>query len=94
MKICRVLGPVVSTAKHPAYVGQALLIVQPLDHLQQPAGPSLLAVDRAQSGPGDIVLIMQEGNGIRQLFGVDILPIQCVIVGHVDAVDIAPEPAL
>lgn len=88
MRVCRVLGPVVSTVKHPTYEGLSLLIVQPLDHQGQPAGPSLLAVDRIGAGPGDLVLIMQEGNGIRQLFGIEQLPIQCVIVGHVDHVEI------
>jgi len=46
-------------------------------------------VDRAQAGPGDRVLINQEGGGARQVFGLgprDKLPIRSVIVGVVDDV--------
>ena len=71
MKLCRVLGPVVATIKHSAYRGLSLLIVQPVDAQRQASGASFLAVDRVQSGPGDLVLVMQEGNGVRQLFGGD-----------------------
>jgi len=31
-------------------------------------------------------LVMQEGNGVRQLFGIQDLPIRSVIVGIVDQV--------
>ena len=30
MKLCEVIGPVVSTVKHPTYVGTKLLAVQPI----------------------------------------------------------------
>ncbi len=88
MKLCRVLGPVVATIKHPTYHGQKLLIVQPIDEHGGDTGRSFFAVDRVQSGPNDIVLIMQEGNGVRQLFGINELPIRSIIVGHVDDVDV------
>jgi len=83
VKLCRVIGNVVSTVKHPAYQGQRLLVVQP-----EAGGPSFLAVDRAQAGPGDRVLVMSEGNGVRQILqmGSDV-PIRSLIVGIVDEVD-------
>jgi microcompartment protein CcmK/EutM len=85
----RVLGPVVSTVKHPAYAGLKLLVVQPVDEQGRAEGRSLLAVDRITSaGEGDTVLVLKEGTGIRQLFGVPRtgkLPIQACIVGVVDA---------
>lgn len=87
MKLCRVEGTVVATEKHPSYVGQKLLVVQPLDDRKKAEGTSFLAVDRVQAGTGDVVLVNQEGNGARQLFGVDVLPIRSVIVGIVDRVD-------
>ena len=31
VKLCRVLGPVVATAKHPTYHARKLLAVQPVD---------------------------------------------------------------
>ncbi len=87
MRVCRVLGPVVSTIKHPCYHGEKLLLVQPVEpDGATPAGPSYIAVDRAQSGEGDLVLVLTEGNGVRQILGGDAVPIRSLIVGFVDAV--------
>lgn len=88
MKICRVLAPVVSTVKHPTYDGQRLLAVRVLDESLVDTDEELLAVDRVQAGEGDVVLVMQEGNGVRQLFKIPKLPIRSVIVGIVDSVDL------
>jgi microcompartment protein CcmK/EutM len=88
VRLCRVLGDVVSTVKHPTYGGRALLIVQPIDAAGADLGPSFLAVDHAQAGPGDRVIVMSEGNGVRQILGIGAqVPIRSLIVGIVDAVD-------
>ncbi len=88
MKLCRVLGNVVATVKHATYVGHKLMIVQPLDEKQKETGASFLAVDLVQAGPGDVVLVMQEGNGVRQILKQQKLPIRSVVIGIVDAVDL------
>ena len=89
MILCKVLGPVIATEKHPAFAGLKLLVVQPVDERGAPSGRSFLAVDRAvRSGEGDTVLVLREGTGIRQLFGLpreSSLPIRSCIVGVVDA---------
>jgi len=93
MKLARVIGTVVATAKHPAYEGQTLLLCEPVEPSGRPTAPALLAVDHANAGVGDLVLINSEGNGARQVFGLspkDKLPIIDVIVGVVDHVE---EPA-
>ena len=87
MKLCRVEGNVVATVKHPTYVGHKIMIVQPLDEHGKDTGTSFLAVDSVQAGPGDRVLVMQEGNGVRQILKVKNLPIRSLIVGIVDEVD-------
>lgn len=87
MKLCRVLGTVVATAKHPTYVGRKLMVVQPVDEHGERQGDSFLAVDRVQAGEGDLVLVNQEGNGARQLIPIELLPIRSLIVGIVDSVD-------
>ena len=89
MKLCRVLGPVVATAKHPTYHARKLLSVQPLDEKGAAIGSSFLAVDDVQAGPGDVVLVMQEGNGVRQLLKAKDLPIRSLIVGIVDRVAVS-----
>lgn len=93
MRLCRVLGNVVATVKHPAYGGRTLLIVQQIDERGAEVGASFLAVDRAQAGPGDTVLVMSEGNGVRQILGADDpslgneVPIRSLVVGIVDHVE-------
>lgn len=85
MILCRVIGNVTSTVKHPGYLGRALMIVQPLDEHFRNDGDTFLAVDDVQAGPGDTVIVLGEGNGIRQILGGQ-PPIQRLIVGIVDAV--------
>ena len=94
MLLGRVNGTVVSTVKHPAYDGQKLLLVLPIDEAGQIVGDEFVAVDRAQSGPGDLVLVLQEGNGVRQIFrrdeSLENPPILQTIVAIVDAIRGAP----
>jgi ethanolamine utilization protein EutN len=83
-----VLGNITATVKHPAFAGQRLMIVQPLDEKGSDAGDSFVAIDRVQSGPGDKVIVLTEGNGVRQILKMgDVVPIRSAIVGIVDAVD-------
>jgi ethanolamine utilization protein EutN len=88
VRLCRVKGNIVATVKHPAYHARKLMIVQPLDEQRQDIGDSFIAVDLAQAGPGDTVLVMSEGNGVRQLLRDPKAPIRSVIVGIVDHVDV------
>ena len=88
MRFARVLGSVTQTIHHPSYDGEKLMVCQPLDEQQKAVGQSFLAVDRVQAGPGDTVLVLAEGNGIRQILGVKSAPLQCMIVGIVDRADI------
>ena len=88
MKHCRVVGPMWATVKHPAYAGKALFVVQPLDESGANAGASFVAVDTVQAGVGDKVIVLTEGNGVRQILKMgDIVPIRSIIVGIVDHVE-------
>lgn len=89
MILCKVLGTVVATEKHRAFEGRKLLVVQPLDEHRKPSGRSFIAADHTSSaGPGDTVLVLREGNGVRQILGDKMLPIRSLIVGVVDAVEV------
>lgn len=92
MRLCRVVGPMWATVKHPAFAARTLLVVQPIDEQGREAGASFVAVDHAQAGAGDRVLVLVEGNGARQILRGEQLPIRSVIVGVVDAVDVADQP--
>ena len=61
MLLADVTGTVVMTVKHPAFAGEKLLQVQPLDETGRPAGAVILAIDRAQAGVGDRVLLPEYG---------------------------------
>jgi ethanolamine utilization protein EutN len=77
-----------ATAKHPAFTGRPLFVVQPLDEHGGDAGSSFVAVDHAQAGIGDRVVVLTEGNGVRQILKAgDIVPIRSIIVGIVDHVE-------
>ncbi len=85
----RVIGNMVSTVKHPTYNGRSVMIVQPLDEHNNDEGESFLAVDNAQAGVGDKVLVLSEGGGIRQILGIQALPIRRLIIGIVDSINVA-----
>lgn len=90
MNLCKVLGTVVATEKLPVFEGRKILVVQPLDETQKPLGKSYLAIDNSSSaGEGDVVLVMNEGGGVRMTLKDPNAPIRALIVGVVDAVDVA-----
>ena len=88
MRCCRVIGPMWASVKHPAFAGHPLFVVQPLDEHGKDTGASFVAVDHAQAGVGDKVIVLTEGNGVRQILAQgDIVPIRSMIVGIVDHVE-------
>lgn len=89
MRCCRVVGPMWATVKHPAYAGRSLFVVQPLDEHGADTGTSFVAVDSVQAGVGDKVIVLTEGNGVRQILKMgDQVPIRSLIVGIVDHVEL------
>jgi microcompartment protein CcmK/EutM len=79
-----------AAVKHPAFTGRSLFVVQPLDEHGGDAGQSFVAVDHAQAGVGDKVIVLTEGNGVRQILKAgDLVPIRSIIVGIVDHVETA-----
>ena len=88
MIIARVIGNVVSTIKHPAYQDQKLFLVAPMHLKGQMEDTAFVAIDKAHAGIGDVVLVLREGNGARQIIQNKDAPIISVIVGVLDAVEI------
>jgi microcompartment protein CcmK/EutM len=79
-----------AAVKHPAYAGHPLFVVQPLDEHGKDAGASFVAIDSVQAGVGDKVIVLTEGNGVRQILKQgDIVPIRSMIVGIVDHVEVS-----
>ena len=90
MFTARVVGDVVATIKHADLHGEKLLLVQPVTDAGDPKGKAVIAVDRAQAGPGDWVLVADEGNSAAQVRRRPRGPVRTVIVGVIDAVDRYP----
>ncbi len=86
MYVGRVVGSVVATIKISHLDARRLLLVDHLDLDGRATGYYDIAVDVAQAGPGDTVLVIDEGNGARQVLGLDPGAIRAVIVGVVDEV--------
>jgi microcompartment protein CcmK/EutM len=81
-----VRGTITSTVNHPFYDARKLLIVDVTDGSFAPTGKYLIAIDQVDAGVGDRVLVLDEGNGARQVLGSSDGPVRSVIVGVVDAV--------
>jgi microcompartment protein CcmK/EutM len=69
---------------HPVYDEQRLLMCDLLDADGVDTGGYLICVDSVDAGIGDTVLILDEGNGARQVVGDPNGPIRSVVVGIVD----------
>ncbi len=87
MIIGKVLGNIHSTIHHPFYGSRKLLMVEKIEPDGKTASGYLVAVDVAGAGPGETVLILDEGNGARQVLESKDGPVRSVIVGIVDAIE-------
>ncbi len=92
MKIGRVAGTIVSTINHPIYDHRRMLICDVLDAEGNDTGGYLICVDAVDAGDGETVLILDEGNGARQVVGDPNAPIRAVVVGIVDELLVDGEP--
>jgi microcompartment protein CcmK/EutM len=87
VKIGRVAGTVVATICSPVFEGRRLLMVDLLDEKGRATGRNLIAVDSVGAGAGETVLILDEGNGARQVLQAPDAPVRAVVVGIVDEIE-------
>jgi len=88
MILGRIIGSVVSTIHHPVVKGRTLLVAERLDPTVRPTGGYIIAIDAIGAGQGEIVLILDEGNGARQILDDTGTPVRSIVVGIVDAVEL------
>lgn len=88
MYLATVVGDVVSVHKNERLQGKRLLLVRRLTLDAKPEGIETIALDVVDAGVGDHVLVVQEGSSARKLFDDQWLPVQAVIVGVLDRVDV------
>jgi microcompartment protein CcmK/EutM len=84
MILGRVVGRITSTIHHRAMDGKTLLVVDRLGGDGEPSGGYLIAVDAVGAGAGETVIVLDEGNGARQVLADAAAPVRSVVVGIVD----------
>ena len=85
MKLGRITGTVVSTVKYEKYVGMKLLKVRHLDLALQEVGEEMVALDAANAGIGDTVLVNNDGGAAQMVFEDPSLIASVTICGVVDS---------
>ena len=88
MILCKVVGNVVSTMKHDAYLNRKILLVRPVTPEGNLKSGTMVAVDTVGAGVGNLVLVASEGRAAMEILGFSSRqPLRSVIVGIVDSVD-------
>ncbi|MBA3271724.1 MAG: EutN/CcmL family microcompartment protein [Acidobacteria bacterium] len=90
MVLARIVGTVVATRKDPRLVSNKLLLARPVDPRDRTRleGAYLVAVDTVDAGVGETVLIVS-GSSARMASGMKDCPVDAVVVGIVDVVDLS-----
>ncbi|MCP4408939.1 MAG: EutN/CcmL family microcompartment protein [Gammaproteobacteria bacterium] len=83
-----VIGEIHSTINHPFYDNRRMLIVEKIDFEGVATGDYLVAVDQVSASAGTRVLVLDEGNGARQVLASEDGPVRSVIVGIIDHMSI------
>jgi len=93
MFLARVEGSVVATKKDPSMSGRKLLLVRPqlVDDKDpgkfRPGANTIVAVDSVGAGVGELVMFCQ-GSSARLAPNLKDAPVDAVIIGIVDTVDV------
>ena len=93
MFLARVEGSVIATKKDPNMSGRKMLLLRPqlVDEKDptrfRPGMNTVIAVDSVGAGIGELVLFCQ-GSSARLAPGLKEAPVDAVIIGIVDAVDV------
>jgi ethanolamine utilization protein EutN len=85
--LAQVIGTVVAPVAIPILEGRTLLLVRPVAPDGRPTGRTRVAIDRVGAGVGERVLVLDEGNGARQILGDPKGAVKTLIVGVVDYVE-------
>jgi ethanolamine utilization protein EutN len=92
MFIARVTGNVVATQKVMKMTGRKLLVIEPMRVDEKtgavvPTGRCFVAVDSLDAGAGDLVLVTQ-GSSARMTEFTGDAPVDCVVIGIIDSVNL------
>lgn len=92
MRLGRVVGTVVATRKDGKLDGTKLLLVEPVTADRTIVAFLTLAVDAAQAGVGDTVLVVLDGRAAVSALRRRGAPVDAAVIGVVDTVDTSSDP--
>ena len=90
MYLAKVTGNLVSTIKTPSHYGHKLMMVEAIDLDGKPYGARKIAIDAADAGVGDTVLVNVDGGAALMIFNDKELisnSVICAVVDHFDVVN-------
>ncbi len=90
MRIARVVGSAVSTAKVDSLTGCKLLLLRAADEQDRLQGEVFAAADAVGAGAGELVLVA-DGSGSRLTDVTGQVPIDCVIMAILDSLEVDGE---
>ncbi|MEO8354470.1 MAG: EutN/CcmL family microcompartment protein [Chloroflexota bacterium] len=90
MQIALVIGSTISTIKDESISGRKLLIVRKADTAGKMTGDPYVAVDTVSAGAGDLVLVT-DGSSARFTTQTNNAPVDAVIVGVIDSLEMSGE---
>ena len=88
MFLAEVVGTVVTPEQIPILEGRTLLMLRPLTPEGQPTAKTRVGIDRVGAGVGDRVLVLDEGNGGRQVLQAPDGAVKTIVIGFVDSVEL------
>lgn len=88
MRLAIVIDQVISSDRHPAYAGRALLLVQRVTPDYKPQGIPTMAIDYVGAGRGDVILLGAAPGLASSVLHYEKAPVQQLIMGIVDRVDL------
>lgn len=89
MFLARVKGNIVSTQKNKYLTGHKLLLTHPVNFNGELIGnKDVISLDLIDAGIGDIVIVVQEGDAVQQILGHSNSPVNTMIIGIVDNIEV------
>lgn len=88
MKIADVSGEVIATKKNKRLFSYPILVLDILDVNGKKTGEEVVAFDSIGVGRGEKVLVTIEGDAAVQIIGYSDAPVDAVIVGKIDSVNL------
>lgn len=88
MMLAKVIGSVISTAKHDCYQNKKLMMLKPITPQGEEQSGVHIAVDMVGAGKGDIVLMSSEGRAAEELNHFSCrMPMRSIIIAIVDKLE-------